>query len=331
MTFGESDLDLLRRTAAGGTRFLISTHIHPDPDAIGSVLAARELLQRLGADPVVVLHDEVPARCRILPGADQIVLHSGGSVRELFHAAMVLDAGSLSRIGDVESLIAPGAIIFNVDHHLSNNRFGTVNLVDLESSATAELLYLLCREASVPLTPSLADNLFAGLLTDTGRFRHRSTTPRVFQIASELAAAGADVTRITNGMYFDVAAVDVLSMGAIYSTLELFEDGQISTMFARLDHLVEDADSVVDVALSIRGVHVAALFSETLEGKIRVSLRSRLHVNVAAIAETFGGGGHEKAAGFRTTGTLESVRERLVPVLQAAARAGAQKAELETI
>lgn len=331
MTFGQSDLDLLRRTAAGGMRFLVSTHIHPDPDAIGSVLAARELLLRLGADPMVILHDEVPARCRALPGADQIARYSAGTMREVFRAAMVLDAGSLSRIGDVESLIAPDAFIFNVDHHLSNNRFGAVNFVDLESSATAELLFLLCRETGVPLSPSLADNLFAGLLTDTGRFRYSSTTPRVFRIAAELTAAGAGVTRITDRMYFDVAAVDVLSMGAIYSTLEFFDDGRISTMFVRLDHLVEDADSVVDLALSIRGVQVAALFSETPEGKVRVSLRSRSRVNVSAIAERFGGGGHEKAAGFRTTGTLESVRERLLPVLQAAARTEAQKPELEAI
>jgi phosphoesterase RecJ-like protein len=330
VTFGRSDVDLLRRSAAGGTRFLISTHIHPDPDAIGSVLAARELLLHLGADPVIILHDEVPARCRVLPDAQQILRYASGAVQEVFPAVMVLDAGSLSRIGDVESLVARDAVVFNIDHHLSNNRFGTVNFVDLESSATAELLYLLCREIGLPLTRSLADNLFTGLLTDTGRFRYTNTTPRAFQIAAELARAGADVTHITNSMYFDIPAVDVLSMGAIYSTLELFEDGRISTMFARLDHLVEDPDTVVDLALSIRGVHVAALFSETPEGKIRVSLRSRHYVNVAAIAERFGGGGHEKAAGFRMRGTLESVRERLLPVLQEVVHASAEKRELET-
>jgi phosphoesterase RecJ-like protein len=329
VTFGESDLDLLLRTAAGGTRILVSTHINPDPDAIGSVLAAREMLKAVGGDPVVILHDEVPIRCRTLPGAGHILRHSSGMTSESFHAAMIVDAGSLSRIGDVASLIAPGAFLCNVDHHLSNGRFGTVNFVDLECSATAELLYLLCREAGVPLTPSLASNLFAGLLTDTGRFRHANTTPRVFQIAAELAAAGADVTRITNSMYFDVPAVDVLSMGAIYSTLELFEDAKISTMFARLDHRVEDPDSVVDLALSIRGVQVAVLFSETPEGKIRVSLRSRFDLNVAAIAERFGGGGHEKAAGFRAVGTLESVRDRLLPVLQAALRQHAHESERE--
>lgn len=233
---------------------------------------------------------------------------------------MIVDAGGLERIGDVQSLIADDAVIFNVDHHLSNDRFGTVNFVDLESSATGELLFLLCREMGIAISPTLANNLYAGLLTDTGRFRHANTTSRVFRIAAELVDAGADVTPITNAMYFNIPAVDVLSVGAIYSTLELFEEGRISTMFARLEHLVEDPDSVVEIALSIRGVSTAALLMETTEGKIRVSLRSRHNVNVAAIAESFGGGGHAKAAGFRMKGTLESVRERLLPVLQAAIR-----------
>lgn len=301
---------------------LVSTHIHPDPDAIGSVLAASEILASMGAHPVVVLHDDVPIRCRILPGSETVVhfpKHAAGSV---YDTAVIVDAGGLSRIGDVQSLLSQDAVIFNIDHHLSNDRFGRVNWVDLESSATAELIFLLCGALGMSVTPSLAANLLAGILTDTGRFRYTNTTPRVFRIAADLVEAGADVTGITNGMYFDIPAVDVLSMGAIYSTLELFENGQISTMFVRLEHLVEDPDSVVDLALSIRGVHVAALLSETTEGKVRVSLRSRRDVNVAAIAESLGGGGHEKAAGFRMKGNLESVRERLLPILQNAIRNG---------
>lgn len=331
MIFGASDIDLLRRIAGGGTRFLISTHVHPDPDAIGSVLAASEILLHLGAVPLVVLQDDVPERCKTLSGADEVIVYPRQPLSEKFRAAMVVDAGDLERIGDVQTLIADNAVIFNVDHHLSNDRFGTVNFVDLESSATAELLYVLCQEMGIAVSSAMANNLYAGLLTDTGRFRHANTTARTFRIAGELVDAGADVTRITNSLYFDIPAVDVLSIGAIYSTLELFEDGRISTMFARLDHVVEDPDNVVELALSIRGVMAAALLMETTEGKIRVSLRSRQHVNVAAIAESFGGGGHEKAAGFRMLGTLESVRDRLLPVLQTAVRAGEKKTVLEVL
>ena len=331
MTFGVSEIDLLRRTAADGTRFLISTHIHPDPDAVGSVLGAREILLQLGAAPSVILHDDVPERCKFLAGADKIVFYPRHSAAEKFRAVMIVDAGGLERIGDVQSLIAEDAVVFNVDHHLSNDRFGTVNFVDLESSATAELLFLLCAEMGINISSSLANSLYAGLLTDTGRFRHSNTTARTFRIAGELVKAGADVTRVTNGMYFDIPAVDVLSIGAIYSTLELFDGGRISTMFARLEHSLEDPDNVVEIALSIRGVSAAALLMETTEGKIRVSLRSRQNVNVAAIAESFGGGGHEKAAGFRMIGTLESVRERLLPVLETAVRAGEQIKAIEAL
>jgi bifunctional oligoribonuclease and PAP phosphatase NrnA len=316
VTFAPADLEALRRVLAGPV--LVSTHIHPDPDAIGSVLAAREMLLRLGAEPVVVLQDPVPARCRFLPGADHIISLPRAGFDRKFAAALILDAGNRSRVGDAEAHLAPGAVIVNVDHHLSNDRFGALNLVDSECAATCEMLFLLCGELGVPVTPSLANNLFAGLLTDTGRFRYSNTTARALTIAAALAEAGAEITRITNNLYFDVAASDVLSMSAIYSTLELFADGRLSTMFVRLEHLVEDPDSVVDLGLSVRGVVAAALLSETLEGKIRVSLRARHTVNVAAIAERFGGGGHEKAAGFRMKGTLESVRATLLPVLEAA-------------
>jgi phosphoesterase RecJ-like protein len=324
-------LETFREAVSGGETVLVSTHIHPDPDAIGSVLAVREMIEQLGGRPVVVLQDQVPPRCRVLPGAETVVTFSENAATRRFHVAVIVDAGSLSRIGDVQALLEPDARLFNLDHHLSNERFGEVNLVSREYSATAELLYGLCNDLGLTITPTLADNLFAGLLTDTGRFRYSSTTARTFAIAADLAARGAEITRITNAMYFDISAQDILSMGAIYSSLELFGDGRISTLFARLDFLVEDPDSVVDMALSIQNVTVAALLSETPEGKIRVSLRSRDIVNVAAIAEAFGGGGHERAAGFRMRGTLESVRERLLPVLLKALEAGTSTATLEGV
>lgn len=312
MSVVEFDAARFRREFGAGANVLVTTHIHPDPDAVGSVLAMREILQRLGATPFVVMHDAVPVRCRMLPAAETVVVHSQTPLRQRFARAVILDAGSLERIGSVAELIAPHAVIVNLDHHVSNDEFGTLNVVDRSCAATAELLYLLCGPLAVEVTPTLANNLFAGLLTDTGRFRYTNTTARTLRIAAELTAAGAEITRITNAMYFDIAPEDVLAMGRIYSTLRLFGDGRISTLQAERANLVEDPDSVVDLALSIRGVQVAALLSETHEDKIRVSLRARHAINVARIAEAFGGGGHEKAAGFRMKGTLESVREILL-------------------
>jgi bifunctional oligoribonuclease and PAP phosphatase NrnA len=329
--FDTADLAALRDAVSGGKSVLVSTHIHPDPDAIGSVLAVREILQQLGAAPRVILNDPVPVRCRILPGANEVSVFPRDAIAEKFHVAVIVDSGSRSRIGDVENLLDPDAFIVNLDHHVSNDRFGAVNLIDLESSATGELLFFLCHQLGLKITPSIAHNLFAGVLTDTGRFRYPSTTSRTLSVASELIAAGADTTGLTNALYYDLPAGDVKSLGAIYSTLELFEGDQIPTLFCRLEYLVEDPDTVVDTALSIRGVQIAALLSETPEGKIRVSLRSKNEVNVSLIAAGFGGGGHQKAAGFRMRGTLESVRERLLPVLVDALAAVAPQTAVEDV
>jgi len=329
VTFSRADLELLRQTASGGACVLVSTHIHPDPDAVGSALAAAEMLSQLGARPRVILEDEVPSRCKNLPGAERIDVYAAAKTESPFAAAVIVDAGSLSRIGDVRNLLTPDAILFNIDHHVSNDRFGAVNFVDVECAATAEMLFLLLRELNLILTPGLADNLLAGLLTDTGRFRYSNTTPRVLRLAGDLIEAGAHVTDITNGMYYDIPSADILSMGAVYSTLELHQNGRISLLFARLDHLVEDPDTVVDIALSIRGVCVAALLSETREGKIRVSLRSKHSINVARIAESLGGGGHERAAGFRMKGTLETVRDRVLPILREEVRTKIDKPAFE--
>ncbi|MBU0508447.1 DHH family phosphoesterase [bacterium] len=328
MTFPETDIRCFRESLGNGARVLISTHIHPDADAIGSVLAAAEMVTGLGGAPAILLDDDVPIRCRILPGADNIISYPTGKPTERFRVGLIVDSGNLSRIGDVRDALEKDAVLFNVDHHLSNDSFGRVNFVDLQSASTTELLFSLCRELELPITPSLADNMFAGLLSDTGRFRYANVTPASLHVAGELVAAGARVTDITNALYFDLSVQDVRSMSEIYSTLEIFGDGRISMMFVRLEYLVEDPDCVVDLALSIRGVQTAALLSETRGDKIRVALRSRDGVNVARLAERFGGGGHAKAAGFRMCGTLESVRERLLPELLRAVGVGETTAAL---
>ena len=314
MTFRKEDLKRFRDTLRG-SRVLISTHVHPDPDAIGSVLAARAMLLQLNAEPHVVLADPFPPRMRWLPGADHIVTLPSGNNEALFSAALIVDAANLSRVGEVQALIAPGAVIFNVDHHVSNDHFGSVNFVDVSSAATAELLSDLRETLELNITADIATNLYAGLLTDTGRFRFSNTSARALEVAAALVKAGANPTEITNRLYYDFPAADVRAMGQIYSTLALYGGDKISILFVRLENVVEDPDSVVDIALSIRGVEVAALLTEAPHGKIRVSLRSRSFVNVSGIAERFGGGGHEKAAGFRMSGSLESVREKILPAL----------------
>jgi phosphoesterase RecJ-like protein len=317
-------VEILRHKLGAGQTVLISTHVHPDPDAIGSVLAAAELVEQLGGRPRIIIETRFAPRLEHLPGTARIESFAPTLKTETFHTALIVDCGNRERVGTVEELLTSGLFVINVDHHVSNDQFGDLNIVDVESAATGELLFLIARDLGLTLTPTLATNLFAGMLTDTGRFRYSSTRARTLSVAAELRQAGADVTFITNALYYDLPEKDIRSMGSIYATLEMFQSGRISTLFARSAVLVEDPDSIVDLALSIRGVEIASLLSETESEKIRVSLRSKTFVNVSKIASFFGGGGHERAAGFRMTGTLESVRATMLPVLSAALEAHQQ-------
>lgn len=314
MKFADSELAQLR-SFFESPRVLISSHVRPDPDAVGSVLALREAVLQCGGTPICVLEDECPTRCKTMFGANSIQMMREVADLTQFEDVIVVDSGNRERIGEVEKLISKSARIANLDHHISNSRFGDLILVDIDAAASGELLYELFVAMNLKITASMATSMLAGLLTDTGRFRHSNTSPTSLRVAANLVEAGASISRLTEQLYFSVPVHDVRSTAQILSTLELHANGRISTMFVTHDYVVEDPDNLVDLGRAIEGVEVAVLFSEMKDERIRVSLRSKSKVNVSAIAEAFGGGGHERAAGFRMYGTLRSVQARLLPSL----------------
>ncbi len=314
MKFSDVDLATLR-TFFESQHVLISSHMRPDPDAIGSVLTLREAVLECGGRPVCILEDGCPVRCKSLFGAENLLVARDAHGIDLFHDAIIVDSGNRDRIGDVEKFLAKNARIANLDHHISNSRFGNLNLVDTDAAASGELLFEILTAMKVSITKTMATNMLAGLLTDTGRFRHSNTSPTSLRVAASLVEAGAPLSQLTEQLYFTIPADDLRSTAQILSTLELHAAGRISTMFVDRDYVVEDPDNLVDLGRAIEGVEVAVLFSEMSDERIRVSLRSRSKVNVSAIAESFGGGGHERAAGFRMYGTLRSVQARLLPSL----------------
>ena len=325
MTFGISELKSFTSALQDKPAILISTHIHPDADAIGSVLAIREILLQFGTEPHIILEEGCPKRYQFLPGSEFIEDYRLVSNTQPFSKAVIVDSGSFDRIGNVQSLCVKDPWIVNLDHHISNSGFGSINWVDTNCSATSELIFELNAALNLSPTASLANNLYAGILTDTGRFRYPCTTSKTLKIASELMTHGADVFEITDKLYYSIPAKDVRSMGEIFSSLELHGNGLVSILLVREEDVVGDPDTIVDIAVSINGVEVAAMLSETNEGKIRVSLRSKHYVNVSDIATGFGGGGHARAAGFRMRGTLQSVRERIIPKLVECACAGSNQ------
>jgi phosphoesterase RecJ-like protein len=284
-------------------RFVLTSHARPDGDAIGSALACCEVLRRLGKAADVVLHDPVPRIYQPLPFADRVV--QSDRVNGHYEAAIILECDSIQRTR-LEGL--ENQFLISIDHHLSGRPFAHVNWIDPKAAATAELVYRLAREAGVAVSPEIATCLYTALMTDTGSFMFRGTNEQTFALARELVLAGADPAHCAQNIYFAHSTAKMRLLGAALSNLH--REGPLAWIWVTREQMErsqakeEDCEGIVNYALSIRDVEIAAFFREMPDGRYRVSLRSKGKLNVAEIAELFGGGGHECASGCSMDGPL---------------------------
>lgn len=292
-------------------RFLLTSHARPDGDAIGSALACCEVLRQLGKDADVVLHDPVPRIYQPLPFADRVV--QADRVNGNYEAAIILECDSIQRTR-LEGL--ENQFLISIDHHLSGRPFAHVNWIDPDAAATAELVYRLAREAGVKLTPEIATCLYTALMTDTGSFMFRGTNEHTFTLARELVLAGADPAQCARNIYFAHSTAKMRLLGAALSNLH--REGPLAWIWVTREQMErshakeEDCEGIVNYALSIGDVEIAAFFRETPDGRYRVSLRSKGKLNVAEIAEHFGGGGHQCASGCSMDGPLSIAVARML-------------------
>lgn len=296
-------------------RFLVTSHARPDGDAIGSTLALAQILRKMGKSADVVLRDSVPVIYQPLPQSETII-HSSRPDGD-YEAAIILECDSVqrTRLEGLENLF-----LINIDHHISAKPFANVNWIDSTAAATAELIFRLAQAAQVKLTPEIATCLYTAVLTDTGSFCYSPTNACTFELAKLLVEHGADPNHIAQNVYFSSPISKMRLLGAALSRLE--HEGPMTWMsitrhdMERFDALDEDCEGLVNYALGIAGVEVAVFFREVAKERVRVSLRSKGAVNVAAIAEKFGGGGHECAGGFATQGPLDKAAERVLSELR---------------
>jgi phosphoesterase RecJ-like protein len=296
-------------------RFLVTSHARPDGDAIGSTLALAQILRKMGKSAEVVLRDMVPVIYKPLPQAESIVHAS--RVNGDYDAAIILECDSIqrTRLQGLED-----QFLINIDHHASSKPFAHVNWIDPSAVATAELIFRLAQAAQVKLTPEIATCLYTAVLTDTGSFCFAPTNACTFELAKYLVEHGADPGKIAQNVYFSVPISKMRLLGAALSRLE--REGAVIWMsitrqdMERLGALEEDCEGLVNYALGISGVEVAVFFREVAQERIRVSIRSKGAVNVAEIAEKFGGGGHECAGGFSTEGPVHEAAQRVLSELR---------------
>jgi phosphoesterase RecJ-like protein len=304
-----SQIEAVAEEIRSADRFLLTTHENPDGDALGSLLAVNHILAALGKDSVMFLAAKefpLPVEYRFLP------------LEEVFHeppadvvdrVLVFLDCGNIDRM-PVDFLRTDGAKVLNIDHHHDNTNFGTLNLVDVEASCTAEIIYDLAGLLGVALTPEIAGALYVGLVTDTGKFMYQNVDARSHRMAAALIEAGVDPHDVYRRLYENVPIEKLKLVARALDGIELYDDGALAvTYISSEDYAGTGAsevltEGIVDHLRGIEGASVAAVVrdqAETGRAARKVSLRSTDGgVDVSEIAREQGGGGHQRAAGFGT-------------------------------
>jgi bifunctional oligoribonuclease and PAP phosphatase NrnA len=298
-------------------RFAITSHIRPDGDGLGSSLGLYWLLQALNKEVEVIMHDPAPHAYQQLPGAGTIRVLPG--VDRTYDAVFVIECSDIDRPGLVD---LEKQFVVNIDHHSTTELFGAINWIDSTAAACGEMIYNLCKATGVRVTKELAECVYTALLTDTGSFHYSNTTERTFKIASELVRTGVKPAKTAEAIFGSYQWPKIALLGQVLATARRDETGHVAWMWQTIQMQEqskaseEDADGFVNYPLAVGEVEATALFKETSPGVYRTSLRSKGDVNVAKIAEQFGGGGHRNAAGCTLRGRGAEIERQVVPLLQ---------------
>ena len=311
-----------------GTRFLVATHIYPDGDALGSLLAFGEILRAMGKDFFLYTEEPVSHLYEFLPGSGATGRDPGDLSR--FDCAVTLDCGDRYRLGRMMEDILTVRPALMIDHHAGNKPFGDLQWVEPGCSSTGEMVFELARRLGVELSRDAAFCLYTAIVADTGAFRYSSTSARTMRVAAELLDLGVDPAEVAGKLFDNYTENRLRLLRMVLDTLEMHEDGRVAVirataaMFAETGTSGADTENFINYPRSLARVRVAAFLKETDEELVSVSLRSKGNdCDVSRVAALFGGGGHRNAAGFKCPGiSLEEVRAELLERLAEVVRDG---------
>jgi phosphoesterase RecJ-like protein len=315
-------VDLVRRHQ----RFVLTTHVRPDPDGLGSMLGLAEALEGLGKQVHMVIASTWPPRYSFLDPQRRIQRYTApGQLYDDAEVLAVLDTGTWNQLGDFGPYLRSSrAAKVVIDHHLSQDDLGALRLLDTTAEATGRLIVEAIHALGAPLTEKAANFLFAALATDTGWFRHSNTTSATFALAEELTRAGAKPTYLYDQIYEQNTVARLNLRGLTLSRLRVIEDGKIAyTEVHRADYdatgaIPQDTEDMISDVRSIAGIEVALFFMEQPAGGVKVSFRSRGRLDVARLAERFGGGGHRLASGATLSTSLAEAQQRVFAAIREA-------------
>jgi phosphoesterase RecJ-like protein len=298
--------------------FLVTSHARPDGDALGSALGLALGLRSIGKKVDVVNHDPHPSTYEELPGIGGILV-SDCVPHYDYDGAFVLECGEVER-PELEGL--EKLRVVNIDHHVTNREFGELNWNDVSAGAVGEMVYRLLREAGIAVDAAIATNLYIALFTDTGSFQYKGTTAATLEIAADLVRAGADPTFAARIIYNNNPYEKLRLLAAVLSTLQRDVSGRIAWICLTEAMLREsgarkaDTEGLVNYPLTVGEIQTVAFIREAGNGFFRISLRSKGNIDVAAVAQRFGGGGHVNASGFELRGAYEDVLRRVLDQLR---------------
>ncbi|MNZ53947.1 Bifunctional oligoribonuclease and PAP phosphatase NrnA [compost metagenome] len=291
--------------------YLVVSHVQPDGDAVSSTLAVGWLLSCLGKKYTMLNEGPIPKRMEYLWHSDEIINMASSEPPRQYSNVICVDCADFQRVGLTHRYFAKDALILNIDHHPTNNGYGLVNLIKPDAAATAEILFDLLKTFEIEWDIDIATALYTGLLTDTGGFRYTNTSPKVMAAVSELLSYGVNGPELAETLLEEMTLPQIKILNKALNTLQLSPEGDIAWLYVTPEDMIEcaaaneDLEGLVNYPRNIRGVEVGILFKVIHEHAVKVSLRSAGKVDVADLAQTFGGGGHTRAAGARIEATLE--------------------------
>ena len=304
-------------------RVFLASHVNPDGDAVGSLVAMGAALDAINIQNTLYNESTIPAVYRFLPAVERIQQRFDKKMP--YDTAVILDCGNIERIGTAYPSVSKIPVVINIDHHITNTRFGHHQLIDQNACATSELIYRLVKTMSISFSMDMAMSIYTGIVTDTGSFRFSNTNSGSFAICNEMVRLGVKPYHVAQHLYGTYSLGRIKLLNLALDSIEISHNGKLSIMTLTQDMLnetgthPEDADGLIHYARRIKDVKVAALIQEQQNGhklqkgskQHHVSLRSDGSVDVASIAFQFGGGGHPSAAGFTIDASIAEIKETI--------------------
>lgn len=300
-------------------RFVLGCHLHPDGDAIGSLLALGLALEKAGKQVEMVVPEGIPLTFHFLPGGEQTVVQPTSRPE----VVVSLDCAERARLQLPDEIFDSQTLLVNIDHHISNDHFGQLNLVLPDAAATGQIIFELLQKGALPIDSAIACSLYTAIATDTGFFRYSNTTGEVLSMASKLVEDyQISPSQIAERVYEERSFGSIRLLGEVLSTLQVSGNQRYSWMYLNQEMIkkyaveMEEIENYVNYTNSIRGVEVGLFFKEIKHEEVKISWRSKASVDVSRLAAHFGGGGHMRAAGCLIKGPLSTVMAEVLSFLK---------------